>query len=462
MARRDRDTDEPLDDDIDDVERLDNNDDDADLAGTANTEPTAATASDDSSGGADSGDADDDVDDSDDDADDSDDDADDSDANDDSADDLAQNEAPPPRPAPRRSLGPTLLVLGGGVWAIAAALRCGAPEPGPSLAVTPEAPDAAPAEAVDRALPPPPGEDKATAEPEPAAAKVDQPDEPPPGGPDAEDTPPVELPPPEGWAEDLDPPRKVTYTVRRGGSIKNVANLFKIFHHEIQALNPGIALEQELPPNSKVVVYLAKEGVSSESVDYPSAGGLEGAVPMVEGPGRQLKAIPWKSWGTAHTVTLLDQVLRRWAERGTRVQPILVGNMSSRKGGRLPPHSTHQSGRDVDLGYLQKLPEGEELNWRTMTAQNLDAAETWALLKLLRSTGEVEVIFIDSSIQKLLYDHAVANGTVPKAELAAWMEYPRSPPRRRALIQHVKGHVDHLHVRFDCQPQESRCKSRER
>jgi murein endopeptidase len=253
----------------------------------------------------------------------------------------------------------------------------------------------------------------------------------------------------------------VTYTIRHGGSIKNVANLFKIFHHEITALNPGFTLDQELPPNSKVVVYLEDEGQVSQSIGAPSSGSLEGAVPMVEGPGRVLKMIPWKSWGTAHTVALIDQVLRRWALR-KGVQPVLVGNMAARTGGRLEPHSTHQSGRDVDIGYMQKLPDGEELNWREMNATNLDAAETWELLKLLRSTGQIEVIFIDTALQKLLYDHAVKHGTVSKAELPRWLEYPRSAPQRRALVQHVAGHVDHIHVRFACQSHESRCESRSR
>jgi murein endopeptidase len=270
----------------------------------------------------------------------------------------------------------------------------------------------------------------------------------------AEALPPDPLP--EDWAQDLTAPKKVTYTIRHGGSIKNVANLFKIYHHEITALNPGFTLEQELPPNSKVVVYVEEEGTSSESIGAPSSGSLQGAVPMVEGPGRVLKMIPWKSWGTAHTVALLDQTLRKWGQR-KGVQPVLVGNMAARTGGKLEPHSTHQSGRDVDIGYMQKLPEGEELNWREMNAQNLDAAETWELLKLLRSTGQVEVIFIDTKLQKLLYEHAVKHGTVPKDELPRWMEYPRSPPQRRALIQHVAGHVDHIHVRFACQAHERRC-----
>lgn len=401
--------------------------------------------------------------DEDDDADDDDDDAD--------ADDEPQAQAAAARPSARRQLGPTLLVLGGGVWAIAAALRCSAPEPGPALSVTPDAPSPAASrdgdepsdpevdEADDARVPEraPDEGGEALGEPgpegDPASASADMVDM-------AEGPLPPD-PLPEDWAKDLTPPKKVTYTIRHGGSIKNVANLFKIFHHEITALNPGFSLDQELPPNSKVVVYVEEEGVVSESIGAPSAGSLAGAVPMVEGPGRVLKMIPWKSWGTAHTVALLDQVLRKWGQR-KGAQPVLVGNMAARTGGKLEPHSTHQSGRDVDIGYMQELPDGEELNWREMNAQNLDAAETWELLKLFRSTGQVEVIFIDTSLQKLLYAHAVEHGTVPKEELPRWLEYPRAAPQRRALIQHVAGHVDHIHVRFACQPHERRCESRDR
>lgn len=439
MARRDHD--DPRDED---EPELDSSDDSADAAASGSDEEDEADDVDD--------DDDDDV-------------VDDDDVADDDDDDTMP--AAPPRAAAKRSMGPTLLVLGGGVWAVAMALRCGAPDPGPALSVSP---DAAPASAepsegrdaeraIDQPEPATPDDDEVVLEPdepEPAAADGGQPDD------LTDDIPPPPELFPEDWAINLDPPKKVTYTIRHGGSIKNVANLFKIFHHEITALNPGVSLDQELPPNSKVVVYLADDDEVSESVGLPSGGSLQGAVPMMEGPGRVLKMIPWKSWGTAHTVTLLDQVLRRWAKRGSGVQPVLVGNMAARKGGRLEPHSTHQSGRDVDIGYIQILPPGEELNWREMSAQNLDAAETWELLELLRSTGQVEVIFIDRSIQKLLHDHAVKHGTVPKAELPHWLEYPRSPPQRRALVQHVAGHVDHIHVRFACQPHEKRCESRER
>lgn len=361
-----------------------------------------------------------------------------------------------PAAARRRSLGPTLLLLGSGAWALTAVMRCAGPPASETVAIAPDAAEPA----IERAEPPTDDEEVEVAPeppaPDPAAAAAAAED-------DAEDDAEAlreEDTPPPGWLDGLELPDVVRYEIRRGGSMKNVANLFKIYHHEITALNPGVDLEAELAPGTKLVVYEKKDGARSESIGFPSSGSLEGAVPMLAGRGRELKAIPWKSWGTAHTVATLDRILDQWAERGSGVQPILVGNLSAREGGRLEPHSTHQSGRDVDLGYLQKLPKGEELNWREMTAANLDAAETWKLLQLLRESKKVEVVFIDRGIQKLLYDWALANGSPSKGALRRWMEYPRPAPVSGAFIQHVNGHTDHLHVRFACTADEPRCKSR--
>ncbi len=367
--------------------------------------------------------------------------------------DGAAVEATPAKPKlPLR--GAVLVGIAGGLWTLVAVKRCDDTQP-----PVPEAALSQDVDAVEEEEPTPQRAIEIETPPEPvmdAEVEID-------AEADEESAPlPPELDPhpePATWVEQAREPKEVTYTVRHGGSIKNVANLFKIFHHEIQSLNPGVDLERTLPPQTRVVVYRKPEGARSESVGLPSAGSLEGGVPMTEGPGRQLKAIPWKSWGTAHTVALLDRVLRQWAAEG-HTQPILVGNMSARTGGRLEPHSTHQSGRDVDLGYPQKLPASEELNWREMNEVNLDRDETWALLELLVQTGKVECIYIDRSIQKLLYDHAIAKGIMSKRALREWMEYPRPSGTDGTLIRHVKGHSDHLHVRFACQPDEPRCKSR--
>jgi hypothetical protein len=376
------------------------------------------------------------------------------------APDEGEDAAPAAAPK-RRSLGPTMLLLGAGLWVVAGALRCSGPAgpTGPTAAVTVE-PGEEP-EAIDPAGEVSPTPEPGIADAPPAMPMADAtPSDAPAGGiPEEEED--LEPPTPADWASRPQPPEQVKYRIRRGGTAKTVANLYKIFHHEMTELNPGVDLDRELPPGTDLLVYRRSPTAVSESVGIPSAGSVVGGVPMMDGAGRELKAIPWKSYGTAHTVATLDKILDQWAARG-HSQPVLVGNMSAREGGRLEPHSTHQSGRDVDLSYIQRLPKGEELNWREMTRDNLDAAETWKLLQLLRESGAVEMVFIDREVQKLLYDWAVSKGGMSKRKLEGWMEYPRNGPIPSAFIQHVPGHVDHIHARFSCPPDQTKCRSRER
>ena len=329
------------------------------------------------------------------------------------------------------------------VWTVWAYLKWG-PGEGPRLAVVED--DAGQSGPVKV---PNPRRDAPSVRPEPAPPK-------PPTQPASWRRPPVDL----SALAKVDPPSEVVYRVQSGGTLRNIANLYKIYHHEIEALNPGIELDRELSPGTPVVVYRAQED-KSESVGVPSHGSIEGAIPMRDGPGRLLKAIPWKRWGTAATVTIMDEVLRTWAERFPDARPILVGNLSAPRGGRLRPHSTHQSGRDVDLGYPQLPGTEDEYNWRDMSERNLDVPATWELLKILAETGAIEVVLMDRSLQKLLYEYAKVERNVSEAALGRWLEYPKRPGQAAdALVQHVPGHIDHMHVRVACPPGQTRCRSK--
>jgi murein endopeptidase len=261
----------------------------------------------------------------------------------------------------------------------------------------------------------------------------------------------VEIPPPNGAAE-------VHYTISRGASLRRIANLYKLDHAEIFALNPDLSRDQELAPDTDVVVY-RKGDEASESVGVPHDGQLVGGMPMLEGPGRRLTSERWKMWGSRRTVTMLDRVLVEWA----RVQPegpeVLVGNLSTRKGGVLAPHKTHQSGRDVDLSYIAKWDGRSRVNWQQMNAQNLDARLTWKLLRLLVSEADVEVFYIDRSLQEELLSYAQKSKRMSDVDLQEWLEVAPGAKRRGTLIRHVAGHRDHFHVRFRCPPQERRCRS---
>src|SRR5690606_4013996 len=100
------------------------------------------------------------------------------------------------------------------------------------------------------------------------------------------------------------------------------------------------------------------------------------------------------------------------------------------------------------------------VTWQKMNANNLDASKTWALLELIVAHAEVEAIFIDRSIQKLLLTHARRSGHSNNQRRRSWLEVGAGKKQgKRSLIRHVPGHDDHMHVRFACRPDEKRCRS---
>lgn len=374
----------------------------------------------------------------------------------------------------RPSLLSLLLLVAGAIWIVVALLKLGEPTGvpmslGDQAESRAELPDVEESESSDPARESSGGQDSQPAPEVPNSAEngavVETPEHDPQLG---AGNPASERGPPEGsllagkrWPQDHVAPDVVTYTIKRGGSMKTVANLYKIYHHEIEALNPGVSLERELPPATKIVVYRRKPGVSSQSVGYPGDGSVEGAMPMVDGPGRMLRHTPWKAWATRTTVATIDLVLREWARRYPSEQVIIVGNLSARDGGRLQPHSSHQSGRDVDLSYPQIWDHTSELAPQDMSERNLNRELTWSLLELLQETNALEHVFIDRKLQKLLHEYALETGRYSKKDLENWMEYPSSTGTGTPIIQHVPGHSDHLHVRFKCAPAETRCASRD-
>ncbi len=368
---------------------------------------------------------------------------------------------PPEVGAPRRGLvGMAVFTLAAVCWVAWAVIRVKRGDPGESSSVPPLELVADAGSVEERADVRDHDKQPSTERSTPASSSSSDPS----SAPDGSSAAPPQARRPGWWrnpafADRLTAPELVRYTIRRGGSLERVANLFKIYHHEMRALNPGVDFERELASGTRVVVYRGDERAVSESLGTPSAGSLDGAIPMMEGPGRVIRATPWKTWGTSSTVRVIDLALSEWIRRMPSGPPIIVGNLSARKGGRLEPHSTHQSGRDVDLSYPHEPAESEELTWQEMSERNFDAAKTWVLLDVLVETGGIDRIFIDRSLQKLLYEHAMAHQTVPKAELSSWLEYPGRSGGAETIVTHVSGHTDHIHVRVACPPSHTRCKS---
>jgi len=179
--------------------------------------------------------------------------------------------------------------------------------------------------------------------------------------------------------------------------------------------------------------------LGSMSVGTPSAGML------LNGRNAQASELyapvaPGTAWGTEETLGYLDAALEKVhaAIPGTPALPL--GDISAERGGPISPHVSHQAGRDLDIGYFYR---GEQRWYRRGNAQNLDLPRNWAFVRALVTETDVDLIFIDRSIQALLKDYALSIG-----EERSWVEGLFGGSGQRAIIRHARGHATHIHVRF--------------
>jgi len=123
----------------------------------------------------------------------------------------------------------------------------------------------------------------------------------------------------------------------------------------------------------------------------------------------------------------------------------IIGDLSKRYGGHFPPHLSHQSGRDADIGYFVRGPLGRKMKGLMKTSyRQLDAEATWSFLEGMLKTGLIDQIYIDHRLQRKLYRSAKRRG-LSAERLKEWFSYPF---KRGGVIRHLKGHADHMHVRF--------------
>ena len=156
---------------------------------------------------------------------------------------------------------------------------------------------------------------------------------------------------------------------------------------------------------------------------------------------------PHLAFGTAKTVSLIEKAIARYKKKVGRAPKVHVGDISKRGGGALHPHVSHNSGRDVDIGYVLTGDHANRTRFSGVNRDNLDVPRTWALVKSFLDTHEVLYIFMDYSLQKTLYDYARSQG-VSEYELDELFQYPRGRGRSHGIVRHWPSHKHHFHVRF--------------
>jgi penicillin-insensitive murein endopeptidase len=192
----------------------------------------------------------------------------------------------------------------------------------------------------------------------------------------------------------------------------------------------------------------------SQSIGHTEAGRLEHAFALESRDG--LVALRTNRFGTRELVGLLE----RAADAIGREAPgsvIAVGELSAEHGGFLPPHGSHQSGRDADVGYFALDAAGEPVSQAVLTTFDahgearrgeetlrFDDARNWALFVALVDdvAAEVQHILVASHLRARILAFGAQSGA------------PEEVQRRVALVtEPIRGseaHDDHFHVRIYC------------
>jgi len=232
--------------------------------------------------------------------------------------------------------------------------------------------------------------------------------------------------------------------LRVGDNVDDETTL-EMIHRGAIHLRRGDILEQLAVPREAVRIDDSVMSFS-EAPDADDPGTLRNGVQLGPGPRYEIKR-PDNAWGERAAVLAIQRAVTIYGRAAHGGPKIHIGDLSRRGGGYFPPHLSHRSGRDVDVGYVLLGDEADDRRFRRADAYNLDVPRTWTLLKSFIATGYVRIIFADTSIQRLLYDHARESG-VDEATLETLLQYPRGENFPGGLIRDWDGHVNHFHVRF--------------
>jgi LysM repeat protein len=246
----------------------------------------------------------------------------------------------------------------------------------------------------------------------------------------------------------------VVHVVRRGDTFEGIAKQYRVSVQQVQQWNRRLN-PRTLQIGAQVRLYVPNN-TDGRSSSWGSAnrGRLINGVVMQDSPGLKVRNLA-RAYGTERTVHLLQAAGADLQARWPDAPELLVGSLSTRSGGRLRPHRSHQSGRDADLAYYHR-GNVELTEFRNMTVDTFDAVKNWHIFKTLIDTGEVEFIFVDYRLQRVLHEYALSIGYTEE-ELQPILQYPAGQGSNTGVIRHAGGHLNHWHIRFTCGPDDRNC-----
>lgn len=243
------------------------------------------------------------------------------------------------------------------------------------------------------------------------------------------------------------------HTLESWHTVGRLRTMYRRTTGQLRELNPDVDLF-ELEEGDEVRVWRRDDDRIPESRGSAQAGRLLYGEPMPDSDDYIL-LFPHRAFGTYYAVSETVRVLDEYYEVFNDADPLIVGDFSFRTGRAINPHSSHQSGRDVDITLPRLRPPPNYNRFHHVRRDNLDAEKTLWLLTNLLEGGYVENIFLDWHHQRTLRNLAKEQGA-PDEWLEEVFQYPRRV--RRGIIRHEPGHRTHFHVRFACQDTDRWCR----
>ena len=247
------------------------------------------------------------------------------------------------------------------------------------------------------------------------------------------------------------------YTVKRGDTLGKIGKRYDMAWEDIERMNPGVR-PRRLRIGDRLRLWRDGPVPTSQAVGRPQAGSLKNGEQLPAGPGYYRRRPKW-AWGTNETITRLLQVIATVRRKHKGLHEIAIGDLSKKKGGPLPGHASHETGRDVDIGLLHaRYPRPRPKGFvKPSKRYPLDYPAMWTMLSTLTGSSDadaqVEYIFLDRRLQKRIYEWARKRGK-RKRRLDRMFQYPNG----RGVIRHEPRHDEHIHVRFRCPKRNPKCR----
>lgn len=253
---------------------------------------------------------------------------------------------------------------------------------------------------------------------------------------------------------------EVTVTIERTVPVALLAETYSLSPDELAALNPELDLDLDyleaaepcVEPGQSLRIWRQSPQTPAASRGRPNRGRLINGAPMPPGE-HWIVRDPATAWGTPYTVAAIAAGLRATAARFPDTPALEIGDLSARYGGRLRPHRSHQSGRDVDIAYY-RIGATEPLDFEVTRALTFDAPRQYFLLRFWVKSGAIERAFVDPRLTRAMLAWAQQQG-----ESDAFLDLVFGQDRRglTGIVGYSPGHDDHIHVRFRCTKSDAAC-----